>query len=544
LEPYYSKKKITLDYFIIFFVYFFAHFFLLVIDGLFWDDYVWVGNTFQDYFVFSQMLYGLKFPGFVFAFIYMLPPQVSRIIVFFVWLVIGFLLYMILLGESVSRHENIFFVLLFLLMPLNISIYTLCVAPYSFYFFLFAIASFLFFKFYSNYHKKSFLTLRILNLIFFYISFHMNSLLSFYAVPIFYIYILYRRKEVGEKGLLKITWVILKKYPDFISLPFIFFLIKVTSMNFNLIYLDGIYSQIGYNKISLTSMMKSVYLVFYWFVEIFPTIIKRLLWVIHIEISTFLITSISTIFFVVYKNIRKKKKAQEKTQSVYNSKGFVLFGLFSFYFGAMPYISIGLHFDPNGWNSRNLILLSFGVVLFILGLYQFFHYRILKNKFDFSYVMFILIVLLVMFHYHTGKAFFYDNMKQKSIIYHFRNNSIIRNNNVFLINDETKMLNAFRSYNYYEYTGLFYISFNESTRIATDVHLRSELKGIYNSRYILPYKTKDCPKYEPEACIVIKEHDINISSMDFLNLVRYYVFDKKRYYDSIKNFVLIESYML
>ena len=535
----FDNSKKWIDYLVVIVLYFAAYIFLPLNSGLFWDDWVWTGNSFSDYIIISQKLFALKFPGVIMAFIYMIPPSIVRTVVFICYLIPGIILYRFCEVEGFKRLDRLFIVLFFLLIPLNLSKYTLSTSLYAFCYALFYIATYIYIANISN----KYLFLRAISLLFFIVSFSMNSLLVFFAIP--YLYAFYKSSKNHQKnrpqtlGLNALHFV--KSNFDYTALPFVFFGFKQFAMHTNPIYINGEYAKIAYNSIGLNNIVLSPIISLLWLLRSFADALVKMTFSFY-SLYGIGISVLAVILYVMFVDCKS-----ENVKNIAKLKALVYLGLIAFFLGTFPYIAVGafdvgnaINYEP--FSSRNTILLSLGLAFVFYGSFALLEIKLrhLESLFDLAKI--IIIISFISFNLSHGKDFYFDNIKHQSLIMQMANNNDIRNESVFLVKDETLELNANnRKYVFYEFSGLFYKTFGDETRMATYLSPTSyyELKDIFNSRNNLPYKIKESKYYRPSHIIVITKNNSFTGWFTCIMSIYNSFFNNAAYLKTVNNFVKI-----
>ncbi len=518
-----DKKTITL----FFLIYLIANFFLLLnYDGIYFDDWALYNHSFDIiYNMFSQVMGNAGiFVSFLHYSLLKLGVFSYRILTFFLLFLCGIFVYKILKTLNFISHQDRFFVtLLFLLAPLYSAKVALIVFPYTFCITLF------FFGFYllSEYLKNLGIIKRIFILIIFFISFLTNSILVFYLVVL--IYIFYKLYNVNFSFFFNIKTFIIKKI-DFIILPIIFWIIKY-------IYFlpTGLYSD--YNIISFKLMFSSpIYFLFVFYKNFILSLEKALDLILFIWPLILLLF----IFFYNYSNNEKKVNNCPKISFL-----LILLGLFFFFLGAFPYISVGKFPDDIDWSSRHQLLLPLGFSFILyFGLKTLSEIlSIKKNMFDFILIVFA--IAFVGIQLKDGINYNIDWIYQQSIKYNFLESEVVKKHTTFIVRTSIgDKLAKGRIFRFYELNGISKEAFAEDNRYFVNSENEIELYKMYK-----PYKQYNFSKwqYENPVCIEIlknekqKELDGITKFIALIKFKYYQIFDKEKYYQRVKQLIFIKG---
>lgn len=466
-------------YFIFIILYFISFGFMLASNGLMWDDWTFLNydfNILNQYYGGQGLVFYDWFYKNFWAIFGNHPVFLLKFLTFFTYLFISILFYKILKTiKEIDEADRVFLFLFFTFLPLNFVRYMANFYTFILSLFLFWTAFYLISIYLKN--KKNIL-LRIFILFFFFLSYFLQSLLVFYyIVPIYIFY-----KEKVRINNIKKIYSYIFKYFDFVILPVVFFLIKN-------IYWKNYGWFLNYNHISfnIRTIIKIPINLFFAlknsFFEVFSlSFSEQFIYIFFFSIFLF-------IFFKKF-NIFSQKDRQ------FNIKIDVIFlciGILSFFLGALPYLFVSKIPYIYGYESRFQILLNCGfafILVYILKI--FFAFLEIKNK---NIKYFIYILFLVSFIFLNIRVYFNfqkDWLKKISLIENFRNNEIIKNNDIFYIVDNTKLLNIFNDNPHYSiYSNIFRLLYNSDNKIAFDFDL---LKlDYFNSEDV--QKTRKYPSF-------------------------------------------------
>ncbi len=521
-----ERRLVLIDIFAISLLYIVSYSFLLINNGLYWDDWVWAGRRFEDYIEYSQLLFASKVPTIFFVFSYMLPPVLSRFLIFTAYYIPGLVLYSILKRQRVDRITNLLIVVLFLLLPLNIAKYTLSTGIYAFCFCIFSIAVWLL----ANYHDKS--LQRIVSLVLFYISFYMNSLLVFYAIPFLFLFFM-ENKNLSIVELFKF----IRRNLDYFVLPFIFFIIKKYLEASNAVFINGVYNQDLYNNIQLTRILLFPIETIKWFGESFLFLFYNLL----LSVNGFfgimiMVIAMPLLWYTIFRLYNFKK------EEVFYPK-LIFLGIIFFLVASFPYIAVGKDFSTNVFNTRHQFLFPLSFSMIITGIVG-----LLKRMLNVKICIFIssmIISMCICFNIVQGNNFYSDYIKQQSIILNMEKNKIIKENHFIIINDSTKALSNNRRFSTYELSGFAKEAFNNEKHVLVDSRYSNiNFKQLYQIKDNLPYNYKDIPPFLDGSSVVnvsIEESWGTGTIFQNLKLINYKLFNTEKYLEYLQKYIKISN---
>lgn len=472
------------EQFFYFFLYACAFLLVLTTQGVFWDD--WVVFHVPDsarlnlytmsgrplYGHFFNFLYGIDFDGFT----------IFRALIF-----TSFFAVILIFDQIVKRitelsyFERFSLVVLFAMFPVNSSRIAVTMAQYTVCNLLFFIGFFLVLK--SLETKK--LYLRAIAFVLFFLSFNMDSLLVFFSTLLMYVY--YQEcKSNDDLSKIQVLKKSALKYIDLLLVPIIYFVIKQVFFQ-----PYGLYQ--NYNKVSLGSAtdaalgtlrntVSALYPVFY---ECYLVLIE---YPLVIGIVAIVVFAIISKFFTEFKFEKTSKPVW---------KLFFL-GVLFLILGTYPYYVVNAYPHPYNWSSRHQILMPlggafivfYGLMIFVFGLERLVNKftpaakatkldkkaKLAKEQKDSenretywrwtrNLSLSLVVALFGVTNFVASLQYQKDWYKQMSILEHLKVNDTIRNNTSFRFLDKTYPLNAtYRTYNFYEYTGLMKYAYGDETR--------------------------------------------------------------------------------
>lgn len=395
----------------------------LSMNGYFWDDYTLIGLPDEEILqVFRENGSFMNISGWLHVYLLKLGPGIYKCLTFILYLFPGFFVNAIL-----KKHDKrfgpdfrVYTVLLFLLFPFYLVRPALIMMPYG-------VSFFLFFLGWSIMHR-----FKVLSLFLFFLSLNIQSFLVFFLVP----YLDYYYQKYGEELSFKTFFKFALRHIHFTLLPFLFFAFK-------LMFYKPFANYAGYNEnFALINLVFGPYGMLKSFVNNYAAFLLLLF----------------LLFIAIIVSVRKFDFSHWKVQ-----RGNMALGLGLIVLACFPYWIIGLVPTFDEWSSRHLLLVPFGSAILIVAWISCF-----QEKFR-PYVFSLVVACYIYLNIVNYLDFYRDWDKQKQLVALFRNDSIVKEHNLFVIKDNTK--NAInRKLRYYEWNGLFNEAFNDEIRfgIASD----------------------------------------------------------------------------
>lgn len=394
---------------ILFIIYSMAQWMLFVISGRWHDDWFIFGVS--DEATITASWGENRIEAGIFACIEKrIPENLLRGIIFLLFLWVCLCIYIVLLeGLNISKESSLCIAVIYAVFPSNDARVSYNCMIYSLGLMLFASGMVLV----VNYQKNKNLRDRILSLIVFLFSFILNSNLSFYAVVV--LLILYMERSV----------TVIKKYIDYLVLPFLFFIIKTFVLGKIAIEKAGISYKPEYNKVTLRGMVESIRIIpvalfntFTWIYQEAQNCINKA----AIIKTGYLAICIFGLLLMIALYILKKMIQvpciflpyfTENTSIQELCKIFIA-GIVSFAFGIFPYLAVGRGYrHTSGWNGRDSILYAIG-----LSCLTFFMIRMIFNRFFGKYIFCVFLLsgiiyfnvwyLIYQMDYYSQEAFSYQ----------------------------------------------------------------------------------------------------------------------------------------
>jgi len=498
-------------------------FLLLNFSGVYWDDWSLIDQT-SDTIATTYKMNG-SITG---AHLHLLFLSISngiwgyRLVTFVSYLLISILIYLILRNsEFIDRRGALFLSLIVGVMPVNQARVAMIITPSVFALAIFFLA---FYLMVLGETKKNYLA-RIVSLCLYYFSFQVMSLLVFYAVPIIYVIYLSRYNIFCESvteafaGLVK--WAL--KRLDYISLPFIFFYVKL-----NYFETSGPYAV--YNEISLDTL-----LYFYRDATQHERVFNGAFYSHILKIKNELNVVVLFIFILSLAISAFYKLSPGKCKNCFN---FFMVGIFMLILAIFPYLLVGHVPENNDWNSRHQLLTVFGGSVIIYAIIN----RVSRGALRFTLYSTV-ILMCVYIDQKDMLGYYKDAVKQESIIHQLSTNVEIgtKQNKIYLFEDKTTTSNPNnRFYRFYEYNGWMKKAYGNQTRLGLSDGSTENISEVvkyakYPEYNFSGYKSK---QNVIEGKITIIDGDIkNYTGLKILKLIAINSLDKNSYLSILNDYV-------
>lgn len=415
-----------------------------ILNAIYWDDWVLYradpDSVIERFTEQAATLFYLE--GYAHLALLSIGPWVYKILTFILMFGTGLILNSILKKiPAISNSDRFFIVLLFLILPLYIARVVLVDFRYTLCYFMFFLAWLLMEK-----H-------RVLAALLFFASYNSSSLLVFYALPILHTYL-----RMQPKGYFNFTKPFIARYWFFLLLPFAYF-------SFKLLYFPATGAYAGYNQnYSISNLYNAAinqYDNFVGFKVNLPlTVIASIFAYWYFFVSKYKI-DIDDVRSIPVSHDNSYNLFVHRRYSPHLKIAGLSLGLSALFLAVFPYWILN-HIPIFGnWDSRHQLLMPLGAALFLYSFVCYFNIQI-KN---------LLISLLIggslSWNIYAYKQLFTDWQKQAATVEFFKKSSEIKNASVLFIEDKAVHFNAFhRAYNFYEWTGLLEMAFDDEARLA------------------------------------------------------------------------------
>jgi hypothetical protein len=512
-------------------VYTLAHGLMLFNRGMYWDD--WVLYNMDKVLIIDMFKQaGVFWVGYLHMLVSGGGVTAYRVVSFTSYLLAAWCLYAVLKELNVDRYSRLFVVIFFAIYPVNNGRIAMINMPSAICYALF-FGGFLMTA--LSVQRRSYWR-RIAALAMLFASFSLNSLLVFYLIVIFYI--MYRERPVPMSIL---GWLrLLPRYADYLLLPILFWIVKVTYMVPQELYA-------GYNQVKTDGLKHAITETFRIFDTSFLAVVDKS---VGCEFFSPLFVKISSIWWflpfacaalAVVVMFLCKKYLKIVDRQTYETLWIFLLGAFVLYLAAFPYVVVGSIPELGDWASRHQVLIPFGAsVMLVYGV------KLLNRHWGFLFPIYLLFMLLFI---HTTVidqiSFRRDWYKQLSIMENMRKSSVILNNTSFLFRDDTRYMNFnSRIYRFYEYTGLMKEVFKNERRFGVESvtytgSIQGNIQG-YKECLTAAYNMGDFIPQEPDTLIIISHGATRLGITDVLKLMWWERSDKEKFFRAIFGIVRLE----
>lgn len=479
-------------------IYALSHCWVLLNNGIFWDDWLWYDNYPELVKGMSEL--GLGLGGKILIMMYENPFGIwfSKIFVFASYLVSGFILKSILdLFNNLNNDLKFFTAAVFLTLPLNLARNSLCTANNGLNLMLFLLASLIALK--KIVDKKTILTCG--SLVLFFGSYFTNSLLPFMSI----FYLAYSILFIQQKGLKnkKSFWELTQSLAPYFALPILFWITKKVFFK-----QYGLYS--NYNKISFPDFMDLISAYALTLRSVFYEPFGFLFANYKFRIFHFVIAAgIAVIIFLIFNKVKRLKREISSAGSFY----FLIFGLVAFVIGAFPYLLVGKIPYFNAWDSRHQILLSLGVAIIVTATLSL---ALVKDQSLFKVACSFLLVIFAAINIKAYAEFQSLYLKQVIIQIEMKTNPNF-NKKIFLIEDTSHESFRFVPQNgYIEYTGMLYNVFKSADKFGSNNLSSIEEISRLPVAYRMRYKINNVENFTPQIKVTIH----SVQKKSFSNTIK------------------------
>lgn len=465
---------------------------LLLNDGVYWDDWLWINlpshslNLDKITAAYSQM-------GFLptnDVHLWLFNVLGYRWVEFFALILIGVLVYSISQElQLFSRWEGIFIALIVIAYPAFQTWIVFSTANYVFYYAVFFLAVFLTLKAEQSTGARHYGG-QIVSLCLFVLSYNFNSLLAFYfgflALLVFY---LYRAWHTSWRQVLRRFAVGRLMY---VLLPFLFWVVKQTFFPRYGDYAD--YNQFTFDLLPLV-LNAGRFLLY----GIYTPLSRALTLMVGQPVVTVLIGLGAFACYRWFKLRSKNFFKSSVTAYAVLAFGMVLLGL-----AVLPYIIVGLAPGKSGWATRHTLLLGLPVALLILmGV------RLIFSRAGgaISVVgLMCLVALVVTFSESTISDYLSWQarwVKDRSIQVNLAELTDAQNFSVYWVDDQFPAGGEL-DYRFYEWSSMFETIWGEERRIGLDQTPSSGHLATISQYFTAAYKLSQFDPLGCQASLTIK----------------------------------------
>lgn len=516
-----------INYLFIIFCGIIIHGLLLLNDGIYWEDWLWISALRDNNW---SIIYPVGFERgvptdtyFFWFFSYIKNIEFAhRTVAFLSILFDAGLIYAICNKLRVlNKIDSLFVALISMIYPANHSQILLCTTNQLFYYMLFLGAVLFVFKSITarSFTKKIW---RFASWVLFYISFSYGPLLMFFGG--FIIILVLYLQDFKIYNFKRVLFNTVPRCIDYILLPFTYWAIK--SIFFS-IPLSGLYA--GEYKFVASPER--------WFISLGKFVYNG----IYGQFNTALVELISQpalwlfvlLGVLVWYTYFKGSAAHPSEASVTLAKPNSLFayGLLLIGLGMFPYIAVGKGPSLTGWESRHSLLLALPIALMIVALARFlFHYPqkgySLPGWFFFS-------TLLIAFGLTTISSYIGWQarwVKDRSVMLNLARLDGAKEYSVYWINDQYPLggestLSGENNYRFYEWSSIFENIWGDETRFGYDRRdPNPELLKEHTKFFTKRHNLSNCDPAGRQATLTIRRGTLTGSVFSLVGQYYYYKF--------------------
>lgn len=495
---------------------FIVHGFLLINDGIYWDDWLWINPT-NNHLEIDRMVSAANEMGTVITFwlhIWLVEFLGYRIVTFIAIIIAGILVFLIGQHKKILDHSDALFVALITVSyPAFQTWILLSTANYVFYYALFLLGVFISLK--SEIYRG---TLRIILVAFaillFFLSFNLNSLLVFYFGFLLLLFCLnYRHNGLSWKQAL-ILFISRRLY--LIFLPFIYWIVKEVFFPSHGLYAD-------YNRFTFSpfKLLHNIILFIYCGVyKQFNTALVELnrqpgLWL-------FVLLAVS-VWYAKFKG--DMVHSSETSETLVKPHSLLAYGFLLMGLGMFPYIVVGLSPSLAGWGTRHSLLLALPIALIIVALARLL-FRSSEGNLSRIGWMF-LTTLLLAFSIATVSSYIGWQarwVKDRSVMVNLTRLDGAKYYSVYWVNDQYR-LGGENNYRFYEWSSIFKKVWGDETRIGFDQRYPDSKMLEDNKTYF--NKCYNLKNFDPAGCqvlLAIRQGVLDGSAFSLVGRYYYYKF--------------------
>ncbi len=508
-----------------------ANFFMLLNNGVFWDDWCIYNMDFKG----IEEIYlgvGLKFMVPITWYLQHLtstPALLYHFITFGIELLEIILFYKLLENLITNSYKVFWLTAFFALIPYNDVKITMISMPYTIGLFLFILGSYLF----SLFIKQPTILFRTLSLLVYFCAFaFLNStlvlMLGFVLFMAFYVD--YQNSASWQFKHVKkniLSWL------DFIALPFIFWIFRLSFL-----MPANIYVKDHYNEISIKNLLiipKGIY----------STIQKSILGLgfetfnsIYLSIFIFTLFAVLTIVLIYI-----LKPISAKDRNIGSLKMWFIIGFYFFVLGTFAYLAVNKIPSFSNHDSRHQILLRLSVPLMLIACLEIF-----KNDRTQKNIGCIILSLFVVTTVSQNLDYLSSWLKMSSLEKHFSVSNDIRNNKGIIVFDNAKNLNeTTEDYHFYCYNGILKKVFDdESHFMISPVHLNG-LKKIYDLKDLTQLVNYNMHNYKGSwnlnnYILIENNYEVPANHFQIISLVLKSYFSKAEFDRKINDYVNVRFF--
>lgn len=508
-------------------VYVLAQGFLLVVSGIWWDDWAYVNKNW-DYLLEVFLQSSLPLQAYIDASLWMLPDGAYRILVFVYFYVGALLVYIIMKKIDVFSSEAAFWItLLYITIPINDARITWICYGYSLGLFSFWIAFYLVTLWRGEIGRKA-IRIRVLSLIVLIFSFNTESIMLMTLLILLYLY--YERLKDGWKwreigaNIKKCFYTVLY-YIDFLLAPIVFYFGK--HMMFPGYGVYGGHNYVDWNALPGLILRSPLFAI-----NTMKGLVLNYIDILSNHIALTILIGADLFYFLVM--FRRGYKRTENGLHCGKTIKLLILGVFCFFAGFFAYvIRCQGAFETKGVNGRNALLLGIGTAMILYYLVELVCYKEIRK------VILVSFIVLGACHFNIiyldWQEDYYQQLRFTAEI--AENPNILSNDTFLCLYNNFTYENPFYQLNgnprFYQLNGNSFIATGEETRYYLgDISSLPSLKDMNEDTwYLKGYNMRDW-NYFPENQYldgIILINNVPIDNSVLMRLKLKELFDKEAF---------------
>lgn len=511
-----------------------GNFLLLLNRGIYWDGWVWILIVKERNYALLWELFN-ESKRFTAYYIFRIsglfddPILFLKFVAFFSWLLAILFLYGFLRKKLSLRVDRAFFISAFYALTPTFLVRTeSSILYHPINLMIFFLATFIYSVAEKNKNKFVAILNYSLSWILFFLSFHTYSLLVLYGGFLLLLLIFYRQRNTG-RPFVSLLWPWFKNNFFFIILPIIFWSLKllIWRPESTLIDYDNFISLNGGALMTLIqNIWQNTVYGFFWPIVAPLTILQRKIFAM-----------IALIIFIPLYLLTKKVFSSDNTNVDLSPKKYVLWGLFLFVLGMIPYLAVGKvpHIFGNGFSMRHALLLPLGSSLIILGVII----ATIKDRWQ-TFVQVFLLMLFSTFTIYNYYGLDMDWYKQQAIIENLKttDNENIKNATTLIFHDKVSANWQNRNIRGEEYLGYVQNAFpKDNLKFALTSDVAKLLNPIEIYQYFLEVVSDLFPPDFDPAEKIVNVDIVSKATSEILTVHNWLTIKKSEFFSDQSTFI-------
>ncbi len=538
---------------VIFFFYALSYSLMIINPGIYFEDWEIINksyNSLRFFFITTAATGGHPVATNIHYFLQNItntPGVIYHSIIFVLFIIAITVFYKLLQFIKIGLTSRFIITILFAVLPYNIARIYIMHFPYAIGF-VFMLSGLLLFAYILDENK---ILNRIFSLICLFIAYYLlNSVLVFAPICILLLLIVkYYNNSISFKYNSKFIMNRLLKYPDFIILPIIYWIIKM-------IYLQPINHFEGYNHVGFSGLLllpiRLLITIKESFLELPIFSLSNIL-----SVDMFILFIVITAFsFILIRNTihRISHETLFKIDFITPRYSFInpiripillIIGIVLFLAGAFPYNVVGHvpRFSPV-YHSRHQILLGIGMAFILFDLFRWVINIVIAHKYQAQVFIFSLSIITSLFivtnisqNIDALRAYLFH----ESVKIDFKSSEEMKTGKNFVFKDNFNSIFWSESLRFFSLSGMAKEVFDEQTRL---IILESDVKRLQNSSqyylsedYLFYLKTCNIRDIEFDGTfdynIYAKQSTYNLSPYNILKLIYFKYCDEEIFFNNI-----------